>query len=103
MMGKEVLLLEDDLLLGKRIEAYLSRLQIEVTRVETCAAAKEALTEMLFDFALFDLLTFELCACWNLDFSVVSSKSRNINMQDAAIAMFRNSAAVNSPQTATTI
>jgi len=55
LKGKEVLLLEDDLLLGKRIEAYLSNLGIDVTRVETCAAAKEALTEMLFDFALFDL------------------------------------------------
>jgi two-component system response regulator AtoC len=55
LKGKEVLLLEDDLLLGKRIEAYLSDLGIDVTRVETCAAAKEALTEMLFDFALFDL------------------------------------------------
>ena len=53
--SKEVLLLEDDLFLGKRIEAYLSSLQMEVTRVETCAAAKEALREMLFDFALFDL------------------------------------------------
>ena len=53
--GKEVLLLEDDLLLGKRIEAFLSGLAMEVTRVGTCAEAQTALKEIFFDFALFDL------------------------------------------------
>ena len=55
LKGKEVLLLEDDLLLGKRIEAYLANLGLEITRVETCAHAQSALQEMFFDFALFDL------------------------------------------------
>ena len=49
------MLLEDDLLLGKRIEAYLANLGLEITRVETCAHAQRALQEMFFDFALFDL------------------------------------------------
>ena len=55
LKGKEVLLLEDDLLLGKRIEAFLSGLAMEVTRVSTCAEAQTALKEIFFDFALFDL------------------------------------------------
>ena len=55
LKGKEVLLLEDDLLLGKRIEAYLSNLGLETTRVENFAHAQDALQEMFFDFALFDL------------------------------------------------
>ena len=49
------MLLEDDLLLGKRIEAYLANLGLEITRVETCAHAQRALQAMFFDFALFDL------------------------------------------------
>ncbi|MEK9772841.1 MAG: sigma-54 dependent transcriptional regulator [Opitutae bacterium] len=53
--GKEVLVLEDDILLGKRIEAFLSDLGMEVTAVGTCAEAQVALKEMFFDFALFDL------------------------------------------------
>ena len=55
LKGKEVLLLEDDLLLGKCIEAFLCGLGMEVTRVESCTHAKSALQEMFFDFALFDL------------------------------------------------
>jgi DNA-binding NtrC family response regulator len=55
LKGKEVLLLEDDLLLGKRIEAFLCGLGMEVTRVESCSHAQSALQEMFFDFALFDL------------------------------------------------
>ena len=55
LKGKEVLLLEDDLLLGKRIEAYLSAQGMEATRVESCAKLQTALQEMFFDFALFDL------------------------------------------------
>ena len=52
---KEVLLLEDDILLGKRIEAHLSRIGMEITRVENCLQAEKALGAMVFDFALFDL------------------------------------------------
>ena len=55
LKGKEVLLLEDDLLLGKRIEAFLCGLGMEVTRVESCSHAQSALQEMFFDFALLDL------------------------------------------------
>lgn len=55
LKGKEVLLLEDDLLLGKRIESKLEDEGLEVTRVENCADAQRALEQMPFDFALFDL------------------------------------------------
>jgi two-component system response regulator AtoC len=55
LKGKEVLLLEDDLLLGKRIESKLGHAGLEVTRVQNCADAQRALQEMPFDFALFDL------------------------------------------------
>jgi two-component system response regulator AtoC len=55
LKGKELLLLEDDLLLGKRIESKLEQAGLEVTRVQNCADAQRALEEMLFDFALFDL------------------------------------------------
>ena len=55
LKGKEVLLLEDDLLLGKACRSFLCGLGMEVTRVESCTHAKSALQEMFFDFALFDL------------------------------------------------
>ena len=55
LKGKEVLLLEDDLLLGKRIESKLEHAGLEVTRVQNCADAQRALEEMPFDYALFDL------------------------------------------------
>jgi len=55
LKGKEILLLEDDLLLGKSIEAYLNKIEMEATCVRTCEDAKTALEEMFFDFALFDL------------------------------------------------
>jgi two-component system response regulator AtoC len=55
LKGKEILLLEDDLLLGKRIESKLEHAGLEVTRVQNCADAQRALEEMPFDFALFDL------------------------------------------------
>jgi two-component system response regulator AtoC len=55
LKGKELLLLEDDLILGKRIESKLEQAGLEVTRVQNCADAQRALEEMLFDFALFDL------------------------------------------------
>ena len=55
LKGKEILLLEDDLLLGKRIESKLEHAGLEVTRVQNCADAQRALEEMPFDYALFDL------------------------------------------------
>jgi DNA-binding NtrC family response regulator len=55
LKGKEILLLEDDLLLGKRIETKLDHAGLEVTRVQNCADAQRALEEMPFDYALFDL------------------------------------------------
>ena len=55
LKGKEVLLLEDDLLLGKRIEAHLSAQGMEVTRAGTIQEAETALEEIPFDYALFDL------------------------------------------------
>jgi len=55
LKGKEVLLLEDDLMLGKRIEAHLGKLEMEVSLVRSCAEAANALREMAFDFTLFDL------------------------------------------------
>ena len=41
LKAKEVLLLEDDLILGKRIEAYLTTLGMEVSRVTSCADAEK--------------------------------------------------------------
>ena len=55
LRGKEILLLEDDLHLSKRIESKLEHAGLEVTRVENCDDAERALEEMPFDFALFDL------------------------------------------------
>ena len=55
LKGKEVLLLEDDLMLGKRIEAHLGKLEMEVSLARSCSEAANALQEMAFDFALFDL------------------------------------------------
>ncbi len=54
-MGREVLLLEDDLILRKRISAHLGQQGMEVTATETCLEAQRALQEFHFDFALFDL------------------------------------------------
>jgi two-component system response regulator AtoC len=55
LKAKEVLLLEDDLILGKRIEAYLTTLGMEVSRVTSCADAEKMLGTIPFDYALFDL------------------------------------------------
>ena len=38
LKAKEVLLLEDDLILGKRIEAYLTTLGMEVQTLKKCLA-----------------------------------------------------------------
>jgi two-component system response regulator AtoC len=55
LKGKEVLVLEDDLLLSKAIDAHLSDIGMEVVLTQTCVDAELALQEMQFDFALFDL------------------------------------------------
>ena len=53
--GKEILLLEDDALLGKRLAASLEFMGAEVTNAETLAESRSALEELHFDFALLDL------------------------------------------------
>ncbi|HEY1763606.1 MAG TPA: sigma-54 dependent transcriptional regulator [Opitutaceae bacterium] len=53
--GSEVLLLEDDAILRKRLAAHLRSLRAEVTDVATIAEARKALSALRFDFALVDL------------------------------------------------
>lgn len=53
--GCEVLLLEDDAPLRKRLAAYLHGLDARVTEVSRLAEARRVLREMRFDFALVDL------------------------------------------------
>ncbi len=54
--GSEILLLEDDPLLRKRLAAYLrTSLAAEVTEAPTLDAARRLLREMRFDYALVDL------------------------------------------------
>ncbi len=53
--GCEVLLLEDDSVLRKRLVAHLRSLGAEVTEVATIAEARKALAGLRFDFALVDL------------------------------------------------
>jgi DNA-binding NtrC family response regulator len=53
--GCEVLLLEDDSILRKRLSAHLTSLGAEVTEVALVADARRALAELRFDFALVDL------------------------------------------------
>lgn len=53
--GKELLLIEDDLLLRKRLQAKLENMGMEVTPCETLEEARAALASMRFEFALFDL------------------------------------------------
>jgi DNA-binding NtrC family response regulator len=53
--GCEVLLLEDDSVLRRRLVAHLRSLGAEVTEVETIAGARRALANLRFDFALVDL------------------------------------------------
>jgi len=53
--GREILLLEDDALLGKRLTASLEFMGAEVTHAETLSEARSALEGLHFDFALLDL------------------------------------------------
>ncbi len=53
--GKEILLLEDDALLGKRLAARLESMGAEVTTATNLAEARGALENLHFDFALLDL------------------------------------------------
>ena len=52
---KEILLLEDDLLLGKRIAAFLEKSGAEITHCQSLEEARRVLTDLSFDAALFDL------------------------------------------------
>ena len=52
---KEILILEDDLLLGKRIAAFLEKSGAEITHCQNLEEARRALNELSFDAALFDL------------------------------------------------
>jgi DNA-binding NtrC family response regulator len=53
--GCEVLLLEDDSLLRRRLSAHLRNLGAEVTEASTIQEARQALEGLSFDFALIDL------------------------------------------------
>lgn len=53
--GCEVLLLEDDAVLRRRLSAHLRALGAEVTEVSAVKAARTALSGLRFDFALVDL------------------------------------------------
>ena len=53
--GREILLLEDDALLGKRLKASLEFMGAEVIHAETLAEARSSLDALHFDFALLDL------------------------------------------------
>ena len=53
--GLDILLLEDDVMLRRRITAQLERLGAEVTGAETLQAARQFIATMDFDFALLDV------------------------------------------------
>jgi DNA-binding response OmpR family regulator len=53
--GCEVLLLEDDSVLRRRLVAHLRSLGAEVTEVSNLGEARNALAGLRFDFALVDL------------------------------------------------
>ena len=53
--GSEVLLLEDDAALRKRLAAYLRSLGAEVTEAPDLASARRLLADLKFDFALVDM------------------------------------------------
>jgi DNA-binding NtrC family response regulator len=55
LKGKEILLLEDDTFLSKRLVAQLERAEVEVTSCTCIEEAKEVLKSLSFDFALMDL------------------------------------------------
>ena len=52
---KEILLLEDDLLLGKRISAFLEKSGAEITYCQSLEETRRVLDELSFDAALLDL------------------------------------------------
>jgi DNA-binding NtrC family response regulator len=54
-LGSEILLLEDDAVLRRRLVAHLRSLGAEVTEVASIEKARKALAELRFDFALVDL------------------------------------------------
>lgn len=53
--GREILVLEDELMLRKRVTAFLERAGADVTAVDTLEKARTALKEWAFDFALIDI------------------------------------------------
>ena len=55
LKGKEILLLEDDSFLSRRLVAQLERAEAEVTSCTCMEEAKEVLKSLSFDFALMDL------------------------------------------------
>lgn len=55
LAGLDILLVEDDVMLRKRLLAQLERLGAEVTAAETLQAARQFLATLDFDFALLDV------------------------------------------------
>mgnify|MGYP001173747827 FL=1 len=55
LKGKELLLLEDDSFLGKRLAAKFEQFEADVTLCESLEEARNSLRSITFDFALFDL------------------------------------------------
>ena len=55
LIGLSILLVEDDVMLRKRLTAQLERLGAEVTSAETLQAARQFIGAMDFDFALLDV------------------------------------------------
>src|SRR3954447_19567636 len=55
LAGLSVLLLEDDVLLRKRLAGFLEKEGAEVTAVNTIAAARHALESLAFEAALLDV------------------------------------------------
>src|SRR5688572_8751904 len=55
LAGLSVLLLEDEVLLRKRLAAFLEQEGAEVTAVATIAAARQAIENSSFDAALIDV------------------------------------------------
>src|SRR6185295_12462525 len=55
LSGLDILVVEDDLTLRRRIAAQLERLGAEVTSAETLQASRQFIAAMTFDFALLDV------------------------------------------------
>ena len=55
LTGLDILVLEDDVMLRKRLAAQLERLGADVTVAETLQAARQFIGTMAFDFALLDV------------------------------------------------